>query len=383
MQRKVAVVAAEQENSSDIGKSRERMLFDLVKRLYEKAGINRNDVGTFVICSNDFCTGHTISNVFEDCPIGAFMKDETKVEADGLMAATYAFMRILSGGYETALIVAHSQGGSVMRPYLMMEYELPPVYERQVGLMNELLAAAFQARAYLETFGIGEEVLNSIAARLLSNASMNPDAFNGKKGITPEDVSSSPYLYEPLHEMHCYPPTDGVCAVLLAAEEKAKQLTEKPVWIKGVGNSIDSFYLDRDLSRSESVKLASKRAFEMAGVKDPSSEIDLAEISVKFAHQEPIICEAMGLFPEGSAGKVSKEGEALFSGKMPVSPSGSGLGAYAFNAAGLSRIAECSKQLKGEAGEIQVEGAKTAVAHGQDGFCLQHNAVMVLSVEEG
>jgi len=383
MQRKVAIVACEQDNSPDIGKSRERMLFDLVKRLYDKVGITRHDIGTFVLCSNDFNTGHTISNVFEDSPVGAYMKDETKVEADGVMAATYGLMRILSGNYDTALIVGASQEGSVCRPYLMMEYELSPVYDRQLGILNEPATAALQARAYLAAFGLEEEVFDAIAARLLANAAKNPDAFNGKGGITPEDVSSSKYLYEPIREAHCYPRTDGVCAVLLASEEKAKSLTDKPIWIKGIGNSIDSYYLDRDLARSNSVKLASKHAFEMAGINNPASEIDLVELSAKFAHQEPIICEAMGLFPEGSAKEVAEKGKAQINGDMPVSPSGSGLGAYATNAAGLVRIAECVKQLKGEAGEIQVEGAKTAVAHGQDGFCLQHNALMVLSVEEG
>ena len=68
---------------------------------------------------------------------------------------------------------------------------------------------------------------------------------------------------------------------------------------------------------------------------------------------------------------------------MPVCPSGGALGAYAFSSGGMVRLAECYRQLTGTAGDTQVADAKTALAHGQDGLCLQHNAVMVVSTEEG
>jgi acetyl-CoA C-acetyltransferase len=383
MLRKVAVVGQVQLNTADAGKSRERMLFELCKGFYESMGITRHDIDTFVLCSNDFAAGHTISNVFEDCPVGAYMKDETKVEADGVMAATYAMIRIMSGLYDTALVVGNSMGGSVMRPYLIMEYALTQTYDRQVGLMNELNMAALQAREYMDQFGLTEEQLNKIAARNLRNAALNPLAFNGMADVAPEDVAASDALYEPLRQLHCYPFTDGACALLLASEEKAKELTDRPVWIKGVGDSLDTYYPEKSTARSRSVKLAGERACKMAGIGDPADAIDVAEVSAKFAHQEPIICEGLGLFPEGSAGEVADRGLADLDGAMPVCPSGGALGAYAFNAAGLVRIAECFRQLTGDAGDAQVVDAKAAVAHGQDGFCMQHNAVMILSVEEG
>jgi acetyl-CoA C-acetyltransferase len=380
---KVAIVGQAQVNAADIGKSRERMLFELCKGLYDDMGITRDDIDTFVLCSNDFCVGHTISNVFEDCPVGAYMKDETKVEADGVMAATYAMIRIMSGLYDTALVVGASQGGSVMRPYLVMEYSLNQVYDRQVGLMNELNTAAMQAREYMDEFGLTAGQLDGIAARNLRNAALNPFAFNGRADITPEDVTASDFLYEPLRQLHCYPFTDGACALLLASEEKAKELTDRPVWIKGVGDSLDTYYPERSLARSRSARLAGERAYKMAGISDPANHIDIAEVSAKFAHQEPIICEALGFFPQGSAGDVADRGLADLDGAIPVCPSGGALGAYAFNAAGLVRLAECFRQLIGEAGDAQVVDAKTAVAHGQDGFCMQHNAVMIVSSEEG
>ncbi len=381
MQRKVAIVGARQLNAADSEKPRERLLFELVKGLFDEKGITRHDIDTFVLCSNDFQCGHTISNVFEDDPVGAYMKDETKVEADGMWAATYALQRILSGKYDTALVVGNSQGGSVFRPYLMMDYTMSPVYERQMGIINELSSAALQASALLDKYGYPEEVLDRIAARLLVNAAKNPDAFNGNADATAEMVAASDYLYEPLREMHCYPFSDGFCALLIAGEEKAKELSDKPVWIRGVGDSIDSYYAERDVVTPKSVKLAGERAYKMAGIK--AKDIDVAEVSAKFAHQEPIICEGLGLFAPGSAADVASKGKADIGGDVAVCPSGGGLGAYPFSAMGLVRLAECVKQLTGTAGDTQVSGAKNALAHGQDGLCMQHNAVMVVSTEEG
>lgn len=312
------------------------------------------------------------------------MKDETKVEADGVMAATYATARLLSGLYDTALVVGNSLGASQFRPYLVMDYELNPVYDRQLGLINELSAGALQAKAYMDEYGLTDSQLDKIAARLLANAAKNPESINDDAGATPEDVAASEYLYEPLRRLHCYPFTDGACALLLAAGDKARELTDKPVWIRGVGDSLDTYYIgERNLARSRSTKLAAERAYKMAGISDPAGNIDVAEVSAKFAAQEPIICEELGLFPEGSGGEVADKGSAAIGAAMPVCPSGGALGSYAFCSAGLVRIAECYKQLTGAAGDTQVAGASTAVAHGQDGFCLQHNAVMVVSSEEG
>jgi acetyl-CoA C-acetyltransferase len=385
MEIKVAIVGqAQTRHSEDIGMPRERMLFELVKGFFGQFGITRHDIDTFVLCSNDFQIGRTISNVFEDTPVGAYMKDETKVEADGVWAVMYAATRILSGLYDTALVVSNSLGGSEFRPYLTMDYQLNPTYDRQLGLLNELSTAAFQARSYMDKYGLTDGQLDMIAARLLRNAAKNPNALRSKADATPEYVAGSEYLYEPLRELHCYPFTDGACALLMASEEKAKDLTDNPVWITGMGDSIESYYLgERELFRSRSCKLAAERAYRMAGIRDPANQIDVAEVSSPFAHQEPIICEALELLPEGSGGATAKQGLCEIDGKMPVSPSGGALGANPLSAAGAIRVAECFRQLTDTAGDAQVENAGTAVAHGQDGFCAQHNAVIVLSREEG
>ncbi len=357
------------------------MLFELATGLYKELGLTRHDIGTFVFASNDFQDGRTISNVFADSPVGAYMKDETKVEADGAFAFLYAFMRILSGQYDNALVIAYSLGGSEFRPYLVMDYEMDPVFSRQAGIMNEPVAAALQARAYMIKYGMTEEQLAGLAAKSLRNAAKNPEQLRAQAGATAADVLASKPLYAPLNELHCYPFTDGCCMLLLASEAKARELTDKPVWVAGVGQNLDTYYLgERDLARSTAAASAAQAAYKMAGIKEPAAEIGVAEISTPFAPQEAILQEALGLFPEGSGGKVVEEGLSEIGGALPVNPSGGSLGAHAFCAAGLQRIADAAKQLRGEAGDCQVADPKLAVTLGQDGFCAQHCAVAVLSI---
>ena len=381
MQRKVAIVGYEQTRHATVAEHpRERLCFTMVKSMLDRLGVTLDDLDTIVLCSNDFQDGRTISEVFTVPWMGAYFKDQTKVDLDGANAMIYGLMRILSGSYDTALIVGYAMGGSEHRNQFVQKYLLDPVYDRQLGLQNEISAAALQAGAYLHSSGMTREQLAAVAAKDLRGAAKNPHALRRMPEASPEEVLESRPLYSPLHELHMYPPTDGACAVLLAAEEAVGKFTDQPVWIRGVATCQDTYYLgDRSLTECAAARKAAAKAYEMAGIKDPASEIDLAEIHSMFASQEPILAEALGLYPEGSGGQAIDEGWTDLGGRLPLNPSGGPLGANPITAGGLIRIAEAAGQLQGTAGERQVEGARVAVAHGQTGICAQHNAVIVLA----
>jgi acetyl-CoA C-acetyltransferase len=380
MIRNVAVVGYKQTVHTAASEvSRERMVYELVKSFYQEMGITKDDIDTFVMCTNDFQEGRTISEVYMVPRIGAYMKDETKVDSDGINAVFYGLMRILSGNYETALIVGYGMGGSEFPGPMIFNHMLDPIYERQLGLVNEISAAALQANAYMRKYRLTELHLAKIAAKNVRNASRNPYAVRRIDGISADDVLSSRLLYSPLRELHMYPPTDGACVLMLASEEKARQLTDTPVWILGAANCQETYYLgERDLTLPVSLKLAAKQAYKMAKIRKPSEQIDLAELHTNFASQEPIFAEALGLYPRGSGGSVIEKGESEVTGKIPLNPSGGPLGANPFTACGIIRIAEACAQLRGEAGANQVKDARIAVAHGYVGICAQHNTVFVL-----
>ncbi len=377
---KVALVGYKQtKHTFESPVARERIIYELVKSLYKDMGITKDDIDTFILASNDFTDGRTISEVFTVPRIGAYMKDETKVEADGLNAALYAYMRILSGLYNTALVIGFSMSGSEFRVPLTQAYTMDPAYERPRALINYYSAAALQAGAYMKKYRFTEEDLAALTVKNLENANNNPYSARKEPDASVDKVLGSKLLYTPIRQAHVSAYADGACAVVLSSKKMARKFTDKPVWIDGVGHLMDTYYIgDRDLLKMDSLAGAAKKAYKMAGIKNPRKEIDLAELHTNFASEEPVFTEAMGLFKPGSAKDVVKNGESRIGGSIPVNPSGGPLGANPVNATGLIRLAEASAQLRKEAGKNQIKGAKTAVVHAQDGPGAQSNTVFVI-----
>lgn len=379
-ERKVAIVGYAMSDQADrIEDSREGMIFDTVRAALAQAGITRDEIGTVVMCSNDFYDGHTISNVFTVEPAAAYAKDETKVEQDGMHALLYAAMRLASGNYDLALVVAHSKG-SEFEAQVALSAQLDPTYDRQFGWFNDISMAAFQARAFLDKKKLPEEVLAQVAAKNFGNAQKNPQAKARDYSASAEAIARSKPLFTPLREQTVYPVTDGCCVAVLAAEPKAKKMKNPPVWIQGIGHWQEAYALgERDLSKIESARQAAKRAYKMAGVKNPAKEIKVAELSEMFAHQELELAEALGLCDPAGSGAVKclEKGRFGLLGKLPINPSGGALAACALGTVGLVRAVEAVKQVLGEAGEHQVKGVKLALAHGQCGPAAQNNVVAV------
>jgi acetyl-CoA C-acetyltransferase len=186
-------------------------------------------------------------------------------------------------------------------------------------------------------------------------------------------------LASPITVLDAKPVSDGACAILLAKEDRAKKLTDKPVWIKGVGNCYDAHFLgDRDLAACDSLVSASKRAYRMAGIASPRKEVDLVEMSEMFSYQELLWMEGLGLCGQGEGGRLIDSGASRMEGDLPVNPSGGLLSGVPVIVAGMSRVAEAALQLRGECGSHQIPGAKIALAHGTAGVCGQMHCVFVL-----
>ena len=128
--------------------------------------------------------------------------------------------------------------------------------------------------------------------------------------------------------------------------------------------------------------MAAQKAYEMAGLKDPTAELDVVEVTERFSHEELMIYEALDLCRKGKGKVLVERGVTERKGHMPVNPSGGALGADPVNATGLVRIAEAAKQIREEAGKYQIQGARQALAHSQIGLCAQSNIVFVLGREE-
>ena len=309
---------------------------------------------------------------------GAHDKNVSTVEGDGTFGAFYGAMRVL-GGFRTTLVVAHSKG-SEGDPKYITNGMFDPIYHRPLGI-DAVTAAALQANAYMTRFRVTEEQCACVSVKNHGNARNNPVAQLPMQ-ITVEDVMRSRKIADPLKLLDCSPVSDGAAAIIIADERMAKKARKTPVWIKGIAHCADAYLLgDRDLANPRALREAARRAYAMAGIADPRREVDLVELYDAFSYMEPLWLEGMGFCGPGEGGRLTESGATAMGGELPVNPSGGVLSAHAVLVAGMARIIECVLQIRSEAGARQVDGARTALAHGINGPCGQSHCLWVLGKE--
>jgi acetyl-CoA C-acetyltransferase len=378
MAERVAIVEVAQLPGSESGDNYLDQVYRVCKEVFDKAGISRDEVGTVVSASSDvFHSGMSCANAYYWDSGAAFLKNGSRQDGESLFAFIYGVMRILTGPYDTALVLGVCKGSENPENDMITHFYTDPFYQRQIGL-NETFAAALQMRAYMERFNITEEQCAKVVVKNRKNALRNPYAHLRKK-VDLEDVMNSKMIMDPLKNLECAPKSEGIIALLLASEDKAARLTDKPVWCKGFSSSMDTFILgDRDLLDGQ-LKNAARRAYDMAGITNPRKEIDLAEITEPYAFQELLWYEGLGFCDTGEGGKLLDTGVTEIDGDTPVNPSGGVLSMNPYVSRGLYRLAEVALQIKGEAGERQLEKkVKTGLAHGTHGFAGQCHAVAIL-----
>jgi len=354
----------------------EELAYEVIKQVLEATGLTLSDIDSAVSCSQDFWDGRTISNMNVQHVVGAHMGHEDKVAEDGINAVYVGMSQVLSGHQDIVLVVAHmkeSQG----EKSLIENAAFDPALLRPLGL-DFLSAAALQAKRYMYKYGITAGQCAKVAVRNRGNARNNPYAQE-PMDITVEDVLGSKMLSSPIRYLDTKPVSDGACAMILTREEKARKLTKKPVWILGASNCYETHYLgDRDLADCDALVKAAKKAYSMAGIKNPLRQIDVAEVSGEYSYQELLWMEGLGFCGRGEGGMLIDSGVTKMGGKLPVNPSGGMLPGNPNGVTGMTRVAEAVLQLRGEAGDRQVKGAKVALAHGVTGICGQHQCVMIL-----
>ena len=382
MSRRVAICAVAQTpfESNMWHKRFQEMAFDVVEPILERTGASfdrETGIRTVITCSDDVFDARTISDSGLTDAVGAHYRCEEKVAMDGLNAIGYGLATILSGHAELVLLVGHCKESQPESRDMCTNLAYDPFYCRPLGLDFQT-AAALQARAYMEGSGVTDEHLARVVVRARQNAARNPLA-NATEQVTAQQVMGSDMLCDPIRELHAYPVSDGAIGMLLACEERAAELTDSPVWISGFRNCMDSYFLgDRDLGVSFALRRAAAGAYQMAGVTDPATHLDLVEINDCFAYQLPMWAEGLGLCGEGQGGRWIEDGGME---RSKVNMSGGMLAGNPLMLGGLARAAEAALQLRGEAGKRQVDGAKRALAHGTMGGAGQHHSVLVLDVD--
>ncbi len=354
----------------------DELVFEAATKALSDAGGQIEQIDNIVTVSNDFWDGRTISSMAIQDAAGSWGKDISTIEDDGTFGTLYGMMRILSGSFDTTLVVSHMKGSEGVMD-LITNAMFDPIYQRGLGI-DATSSAALQARLYMKMSGATEEDFARVSVKNHKNAKNNPHA-QLPLDITVADVMKSKKIAEPLKLLDCSPISDGAAAVVLANEKGAKRFKKSPVWIKGTGHCSDSYNIGyRDLARSRALKDAAGRAYRAAGIKDPMKDLDVAEIYDAYSYMEPLWYEGLGFAPEGKGKDLLRSGATEMGGQLPVNPSGGVISAHPVLVAGMARLIEAVLQVRGEAGKRQVKGVKTALAHGINGPCGQAHCVIVV-----
>jgi len=354
------------------------LAYEVIEKVLSDTGLEiERDIDNSISCSHDIWDGQTISNIGITDVIGGHLRNEEKMAMDGSTAVYYGAIGILSGEFNCTLLMAHTKMSQTNRNIVNND-AFDPIYTRILGF-DYTSAAALQAKRYMDRYGITGEQTAKVVVKSRANAAKNPYA-QVKESITVEGVLKSPIIAAPLREMDIAPDSDGAVAVILASEKRAREITDTPVWIRGLGTCYDAHYLgDRDLAECMALRKAAERAYAMAGIGDPPKGIDLIELGDEFSYQELLWLEGLGICREGEGGKLIDSGVTALEGALPVNPSGGVLSGVPANVMGLRSAAEAALQIMGKAGEHQIPDARTAVVQGHSGFCGQHHCVIVLA----
>jgi len=300
----------------------------------------------------------------------------------GVYAIAQGWFQVASGLFDAALVVCEEKM-SPCQPHPQAAFlTIFDNFTEQPLKPNLLWIFALEQNRYMARHGITNEQIARVAVKNKHNALGHPAAQLGAE-LTVEEVLASEVMAWPVHRLMVSPTSDGAAAVVLAAEDVAKRLTDKPIWVQGVGWCLDTAYwTNRDLYYPEYVEKAAWMAYRMAGVREPRKEINIAEPYDPFAYKELHHLEGLQLAPKGQAPKLLADGVFDRDGDLPVTPSGGLLGVgNPIAAAGTMKICELFWQLRGEAGARQVPGKPRRGVAQAWGDLMQVGTVVVMGID--
>ncbi len=381
--RKVAIVGIGHSGFRSItpDMSYKELTYEAAAKAYEDAGVDpRRDVESFVSVAEDFNEGTSIFDEYVPDQIGAVLKPVHTISGEGIHGLIAAYMQVLTGAMDVVMVEAHSKASNVLTLSDVVAYAMDPVYNRPLGA-NPIFIAGMEMNRYLHGTGTTEEQCAQVVVKNRGNGFLNPSAAYGAS-LTMDAVMNSEPVSHPLKMLEVSSHADGAVVMVLASGELAEDLTDLPIWIRGVGWCNDTPSLEtRDWQRAIYARESAQMAYQQAGIRNPRLEIDFAELDDTFAYKELQHMEALGLCREGEAGFLVEEGATQLDGELPVNPSGGSLGmGHLLDASGLARVLEVVVQLRGDAGQRQLEDVETGLAFGWRSIPTTSGAAVVLSI---
>jgi acetyl-CoA acetyltransferase len=294
----------------------------------------------------------------------------------------HAMIAIALGRCEVALITYASRQRSRRGRQRLGQsdtYTLTGQFEAPYGLLGPISHYALLAARRMHEFGITPEQQAEVAVAARRWAQLNPKAWS-REPLTIEDVLASPMVSSPYRKLDCCLVTDGGGAVVVTTRERARDAEKTPIRILGAAESHTQWHVSQvpDMTASPG-SVAARDAFGMAGVK--AGDVDVVEVYDNFTGAVLQHLEDLGFCGRGEAGAFVEGGRLAPGGDIPTMTSGGGLSYCHPGALGILLLIEAVRQLRGEAGDRQVEDARIAVAHGIGGMSHSTSATVVLGRE--
>jgi acetyl-CoA C-acetyltransferase len=340
---------------------------EAIDRALLDADLTLDDIDAIVVGkAPDLFEGVMMPELFLAEALGAAGKPLLRVHTAGSVGGSTAIVAsslVQAGVHRRVLTVAYekqSESNAMWALSVPLPFSMP-VHAGAGGYF------APHVRSYIRRSNAPTHVGAIVAAKDRNNALKNPYAHLHNEGTTVESVLASQMLWDPIRYDETCPSSDGACALVIVDEDAAAS-SSNPAWIHGtVMRPEATTAAERDQVNPQAGRDAAAALWKQCGITDPIEEIDAAEIYVPFSWFEPMWIENLGFTPEGEGWRLTEAGETAMDGKLPINCSGGVLSSNPIGASGMLRFGEAALQVRGAAGEHQVDGARRALGHAYGG----------------
>ncbi len=393
--KKVAIVGfgTTQFRARWIEKTYYELAYDAAKLAFEDAGIDKKEIGGVVYgIYNEFFERQLMPDVYIHNYIGMGLKPSVRVATGGATGGAAVFVAwswIASGLYDSVMVLGVEKatdnynyvlGHSTPEVLKAILFSGDMTFETPMGI-TAAASYALPLVAHMNKYGTPtEKQMAMVSVKNHKNAMNNPIAQSPKL-LTIDDVLNSKMITYPFKFYDNCLYSEGASAVILASEDKAKELTDNPAWITGVGLSLDKAYAGErdDIAVFTSSVYAGKDAYKMAGIRNPRKDLDFAELHDAFTGAEILSYEAFNFCKPGEGGKLIEDGVVEMDGELPVNPSGGLIGCgHAVGATGVMQTGEAALQVQGRAEKRQVKNARKGIVQSIGGPATAWTAALIV-----
>jgi acetyl-CoA C-acetyltransferase len=337
----------------------------------DDAGMTWADIDAVVVGkAPDFFEGVMMPELYLADALGCVGKPLFRVHTAGSVGGSTALVAsqlVQAGIHERVLTVAwekQSESEAMWALSLPIPFQ-PPLHAGAGGYF------APHIRSYIRRSKSPDHIGALVALKDRRNALKNPYAHLHEPDITFDSVRESLMLWDPIRYAETCPSSDGACALVLGSEsvaDAAAAAGRAPAWVHGTAmRSEPTMSADRDTVLPLGGALCAADVYRQAGITDPRRQVDCVEMYVPFSWFEPMWLENLGFAEPGDGWRMVEDGATALDGDLPVNMSGGVLSSNPIGASGMLRFAEAAMQVRGTAGEHQVDGARLAVGHAYGG----------------